>query len=202
MSIQELEYSAGMMSQSSWFIEFKKLMQLLGAGIDPEQIKTECIQNNLFGAPNEYRAKRMYGYLINRTEQLDEEMTQLFLNGDLSTQKHINLIAIVRGDRLFFEFLYEVYRDKVILGQLTLEENDVNIFFHHKENQSEVIEQWTESTKRKVKNSYLNCMTDAGLLRTEKRVRLITAPILDSRVAALLERSGDHALLAAVTGVI
>ena len=199
--IQELPYSAGLMSQSCWFVEFKKIVQLIAAGRTEDEIKSECLENNLLGAVKEYRAKRMYGYLINRSKMLDEELIRLFMEGDLGTQKLINLIAILRGDRLFFEFVYEVYREKAILGQPELEDQDVNVFFRNKGNQSELVENWNDSTKKHLKSSYLTCMADAGLLRVEKKVRSITTPIVDSRLAAYLERSGDHALLVAISGV-
>ena len=199
--IQDLPYSAGLMSQSCWFIEFKRLIQLIAEGKSDDEIRHECLDNNLFGYAKEYRAKRVYGYLTNRAKILDESLIHLFIEGDLATQKLINLIAILRGDRLFFEFVYEVYREKAILGQMELEDQDVNVFFRNKGNQSDVVENWNDSTKRKLKNCYLNFMADTGLFRTENKVRTITTPIVDNRLAAYLERSGDHALLVAISGV-
>ena len=199
--IPELPYSAGLMSQSCWFIEFKKIVQLIAAGKTEDEIKSECLENNLIGAVKEYRARRMYRYLINRAKMLDEALVRLFMDGELGTQKLINLVAILRGDRLFFEFVYEVYREKAMMGQPELEDQDVNVFFRHKEIQSDLVEHWNDSTKKHLKSSYLTCMADAGLLRIVKKVRSITPPIVEDRLAAYLERSGDHALLAAISGV-
>lgn len=199
--IPELPYSAGLMSQSCWFVEFKRIVQLIAVGKSEEEIKSECLENNLLGAVKEYRARRMYGYLINRAKMLDDGFVGLFIDSDLGTQKLINLVAILRGDRLFFEFVYEVYREKAILGQMELEEKDINVFFRNKENQSELVESWIDSTKKKLKNVYLSCMADANLIRVEKKVRTITTPIVDSQLAACLERDGDHALLVAISGV-
>ena len=199
--IAELPYSAGLMSQSCWFVEFKKIVQLIAAGKSEEEIKAECLENNLLGAVKEYRAKRMYGYLINRAAMLDDYLVRIFMDGDLSTQKIINLIAILRGDRLFFEFLYEVYREKAILGQHGIEDKDVNIFFRNKGNQSEVVDSWNESTRKHLKSNYFTCMADAGLIRVEGRSRIITTPIIDNRVESNLEYGGEHALLVAISGV-
>lgn len=199
--IQELPYSAGLMSQSCWFIEFKKLIRLIAAGKTEAEIKSECLENNLFGAKREYRAKRMYGYLTNRAKMLDEELVRIFMEGDLGTQKLINLIAILRGDRLFFEFVYEVYREKTLLGQTELSDADVNLFFRSKENQSELVESWSDSTKKHLKSNYFACMADAGLIWMDKKNRRITPPIVDDRLASCLERGGDYSLLAAIKGV-
>ena len=176
-------------------------VQLIAAGRTEDEIKKECLENNLLGAAKEYRAKRRYAYLWNRTRMLDEELITIFMDGDLATQKIINLIAILRGDRLFFEFVYEVYREKAILGQPVLEDADVNVFFTSKGNQSELVDKWNDSTKKHLKSNYLNFMADANLLHIEKRVRYITTPILDSRLANYLDRCGEHSLLAAISGV-
>ena len=199
--VQELEYSAGLMSQCFWFIEMKKMIQLKAAGKTDEEIKQECLENNLLGAVKEYRAKRMFGYLWNRINLLDEELIRLFLEGYIITQKLVNLIGILRGDKLFFEFVYEVYREKAILGQLKIEDVDTNLFFRNKENQSPVIENWNESTKKKLKNFYLCSLADAGLLKVEKKDREITLPIVDKQLATHLITCGDKALLIAITGV-
>lgn len=200
--IQELPYSAGLMSQSCWFIEFKKIIQLIASGKSEDEIKTECLENNLLGAVKEYRAKRVYGYLIARSKMLDAEGVKLFMDSDLATQKLINLVAILRGDRLFFEFVYEVYREKVILGQPELEDRDFSIFFRNKGEQSELVESWNDSTKRHLKSNYVTCMTDANLLHTEGRKRLITKPIVDNSLIWYLKDSRDEAILTAISGVV
>ena len=201
LSVQELPYSAGLISQSCWFIEFKRIVQLIAAGKSNEEIKKECLENNLLGAAKEYRAKRMYGYLSNRAKLLDKYLIDLFINGDLSTQKIINLITIILGDRLFFEFVYEVYREKAILGQNEISDDDIRVFFTNKGQQSDDIEKWSEGTKKHLKSNYINCLTDAGLIKPEGKKRTIAVPIIDDSLAAYLEQKGNHALLVALTGV-
>ncbi len=80
----------------------------------------------------------------------------------MSTQKNINLICVLKTDRLFFEFLYEVYREKVILGIDTIENIDMRIFFNQKEMQSEEVAQWVDITKKRLSNIYTNYMIDAN----------------------------------------
>lgn len=129
--IQET-YSAGLISQSFWFVEMKKVIKLIDDGKSEEEIKKMCIDENLFGAAKEYRAKRIYGYIWNRAKRLDKTLIDLFCTSDLTTQKVINLIAILKSDRLFFEFMFDVYREKNILGIPIIEDADVNIFFRNK----------------------------------------------------------------------
>lgn len=101
-----MKYSAGLVSQFFWFVEIKKIIKLIYDGMTEDEIKKLCIDENLFGAMKEYRAKRIYGYIWNRTKQFDKAMIELFCTSDIATQKIINLIAILRSDRLFFEFMF------------------------------------------------------------------------------------------------
>ena len=83
-----------------------------------------------------------------------------------------------------------------------LEDKDFNIFFRAKEQQSELVESWNDSTKRHLKSNYATCMTDANLLSADGRKRLITKPIIDNSLIWYLNDSGDQAILSAITGVI
>lgn len=169
--------------------------------MDEDEIKKLCIDENLFGVMKEYRAKRIYGYIWNRAKRLDKTLIDLFCTSDLATQKVINLIAILKTDRLFFEFMFEVYREKNILGIPVIEDADVNIFFKNKEIQSEDIATWTDGTKRRLRSIYFNYLTDANLLTVVEKKKTITPPILDIALERYLETCGDGAIIKAITGV-
>ena len=194
-------YSAGLMSQSFWFHEFKKAVQLMKDGLSFDEIKKKCVEENLFGAAKEYRALRMAGYIVNRLKVMDDTMVDLFLTSDLATQKLINLITILKQDLLFFEFIYEVYREKVILGSETLDDMDVKSFFTKKEAQSDLILGWKESTKNHLRSSYTGFMADANLLSVVDREKRITPPVLDIALERYLIATGDDTMVRALTGV-
>lgn len=194
-------YSSGLVSQSFWFIEMKKIIKLVSEDKNEQEIRKICIEENLFGAAKEYRAKRIYGYLWKRVEKLDETMIELFLNSDLQTQKLINLIAVLKVDRLFFEFIFEVYREKSILGVPKIEDADINIFFNNKEIQSEDIAKWTDVTKKRLRSAYLNFMVDANLLTIIGKEKAITPPIMDIALERYLEATGNGSVAKAIMGV-
>ena len=193
-------YSAGLMSQSFWFIEFKKIIKLIHEGKTEDEIKMLCLEENLFGAAKEYRAKRMYGYIMNRVKVMDKQMIDLFVTSDLTTQKLINLICILKLDRLFCEFIYEVYREKVILGLPTIDGSDVNIFFNKKMVQSEDVTTWKSSTLGHLRANYLNYLTDANLITVIDKRKTITPPILDVALERYLLANGDEMIAKAITG--
>lgn len=197
----EQKYSAGLVSQSFWFVEFKKVIKLLNEGKTEKEIKKLCINDNFFGAINENRAKRMYGYIWNRVKRLDDTMIHLFETSDLTTQKLINLIAILLGDRLFFEFIFEVYREKMIIGTDELSDFDLNIFFKNKEVQSDDVATWIDRTKKRLGSAYFNFMIDANLITVVDKKKMITPPVLDITLERYLEVSGNETLVKAIKGV-
>ena len=196
-----LDYTAGIMSHSSWFIEFKKIVKLRQDGLDYEEIKKKCVEENLFGAINERSIRRTTSQLLKRLKSMDDRLVTLFCESDLATQKLINLITVLRNDRLFFEFVYEVYREKVLIGTGYLEEIDLNVFFSQKEIQSEDVAGWTDTTKKKLKCAYVNFMADANLLVVEGKEKKITPPLLDYALEKYLIYNGEVLMVKALTGV-
>ena len=201
MDIRAINYSAGIMSESSWFLEFKKMVQLKNDGVSEDDIKDMCLNQNLFGMLTANRVKRTYGYLARRVRTMDDSLVSIFCSSDLATQKLINFITVVRGDRLLFEFLNEVYREKHILGFDELSISDVNTFFREKSIESEALAGWKDTTFVKVRGCFFNFMTDSNLLRKEKKTYYITPPILDIALERYLEANGETHIIKAITGV-
>lgn len=189
------------MSQSFWFIEFKKVLPMVMEGKAQDEIKKYCIEQNIFGAVNANRSRR-----VNQTTLptgrwlLMKRNLKLFQDSDLSTQKIINLIAIMRTDRLLSEFVYEVYRTRKILGFSEITAADIKQFFRDKELQEPLIEGWIDSTKKRLSGCYFNFLTEAGLLTTDGKRHIITPPLLDISLERYLEVKGETAMIKALTG--
>lgn len=194
------KYSSGLVAESFWFIEFKDYLKLKRDNLTDDEIKYKIIQNNLFGAPNENRARRVYGYIKRRTDSLDENAIELFFNSDLSTQRLFNLVCILRNSRIFFEFINEVYREKVILGIETLETSDIRIFFNNKVIQSEEISEWKEPTKKRIQGSFITILTESKLLIKRGNKKHINPPIVDILFEKYLEANGETDIIKAMTG--
>ena len=203
------KYSAGLMSQSFWFVEFRQYLRLKKENISDDEIKRRITEENLFGAPNECRAHRIGNYLSARVSRLSHEEVMLFFACDITSQKLMNLICIMRQDRLLFEFINEVYREKVMLGAETLDLSDGRAFFTEKEKQDDTVAGWQDKTKRRLISTYLNFMTDAGLLSMSERMpgngksgtRKVTIPLPDEALQHHLETTGETTILKAIMGV-
>lgn len=195
-------YTSGLISQSFWFNEFKKLNELKNMGKTTDEIRKICIDENYIGAHNEYRSKRITGYLIKRIALMSDELIEIFINADIKTQKIINLITILHSDRLFFEFVYEVYREKLILGIQEITISDATSFFIKKETQVNELTQWKDITVKKLGNIYINFLTESGLVCVNQNTnkRIVERPILDYSLKIYLQNNNESALLKAISG--
>ena len=144
--MKEKDYSASAVKLAFWFPEFRKEIGLLADGKTQEEIKRLCLDENVFGASTAARAKSIYLAVTARIHELDESVYPVFESVDLATQKLVNLTAIMAHDRLFFEFMYEVFKEKILIGAGELSDSDYRIFFRNKQLQNEKVATWTDQT--------------------------------------------------------
>lgn len=196
------EYSAGMVKLSFWFAEFRKVIELLNSGNTPSKIKQMNVQENIFLAPTQARAIQIGNTVLARVKGLHPSFYPVFAQSDIFNQKLIALIAVMQTDSLFFDFVYEVYREKLMLGIDELADSDIGIFFKNKQLQSEKVTKWTDYTLKRLGTCYKTMLMEAGLI--DKGVggaRKIVRPILDKALAELLKAIDMEITLRALTGV-
>ena len=195
------EYSAGMVKLSFWFAEFRKVIELLSSGKTLPEIKQMNVQENIFSAPTQARAIQIFNTVSTRVKGLDSSFYAVFAKSDISTQKFIALIAVMQTDSLFFDFVYEVYREKLILGIDELADSDVGIFFKNKQLQSEKVAKWTDYTLKRLGTCYKTMLMESGLIDQGTVTRKILKPILDKDLEECLKVNGMETTLRALTGV-
>lgn len=194
-------YSAGAVKLSFWFPEFRKVVQLLAAGSSFNEIRRESQEENIFGAPTQRRADQICRTVLTRVQALDSSFYPVFLGGDLATQKLFALTAVMACDTLFFDFVYEVIREKLIIGSLELEPKDVRVFFRDKQAQDDRLAQWTDQTCQRLGTCYRTMLYEAGLTDKAKETRKIFKPILETELRQWLEEHDMGLIVKAWTGV-
>ena len=137
--VKRNKYSAGAVKFSFWFLEFRKEVQMLSSGKTFNDIKKLNEEENIFGASTPARAKMIYSTVTARIKSLDESFYTLFLESDVSTQKLFALAGTLAQDTLFFDFVYEVLREKLIIGSNTITDADFSIYFKNKQEQHALI---------------------------------------------------------------
>ena len=197
----EKESSAGAVKFSFWFMEFKKVVRLLTEGKSYQEIKEVVENENLFAAATPARARQIYSTVTARIKSLDDSFYPIFLKGDLSTQKLFALTAALTHDRLFFDFVYEVIREKIIIGSNEYADRDIRIFFQNKQLQDEKVAKWTDETLNRLGRSYKTMLYEAGVTDKANGTRKILRPILDREMEQWLMAHHMELILKALTGV-
>lgn len=195
------EYSAGAVKFSFWFMEFKTVVKLLAIGKSLEEIKIMNQNENLFGAPTTLRANQIYSTVSARVRALGDSFYSVFVDGDLATQKLINLTATMAQDTLFFDFVYEVVREKMIIGSNEFTDSDISIFFKNKQIQDKKVEKWTNATIARLGRSYKTMLFESGITDKGKTTRKIYKPILDPEWKQWLEDNDMKPIAKALMGI-
>ena len=195
-----MKYSAGMMSVPYLFAETRKTAQLFVDGISSEDAKCAVLQRNLYQMQSAYRAERYFNAIFRRLRALPECLLLEIAQGDVAQAKLLLVIAIMRTDLLFFEFMREVFRLALNMGSSVFETKDINLFFDQKAIQSDIVAGWNETTIRHLKQSFIRVLLESGLIDSIKEPRRIIHGYLSGPVLNQLKDAGLTAYLACVLG--
>ena len=193
-------YSAGAVKHAFWFMEFRKVVTLRNERKTWEEIKKASEEENLFGAPTPARAKQIWNTVSARTKALDDSFYPIFMNSDLASQKLYALVAVMANDTLFAEFVYEIIREKMIIGINEYSPSDIRLFFKHKQEQCEKAAGWTDQTLERLGHSYRNFLYEAGVTDNGRGIRKILKPILDPEMESWLKEQHMDYYLKALKG--
>ena len=183
------EYSAGIVSKGFWFLEFKKYLELLKIGNNENEIRKMQDEENIFSAPSKDYGKRIISEINKRIKVLPKEIKELFFESDTGTQKVINLLSIMRTDKLFFEYVYNSYRNELLLGTKEYNPGIVMKFLKEKAEQNEEVAKFSETTLKRMQGTYGNYLKEAGLLEEKNKEILYGKVYLDYELEKLLREN-------------
>ena len=194
-----MEYNASATKHLFWFVETRETARLLGSH-SMDEVRQIVIDENLYQQKSESRLKNEFGCIRKRLESLPEELRQMMVTSDINTGKLIAFIGCMASDRLLFDLIYEVYRQKLYLGETNISDADLNIFFKDKKDQNEKVAAITEGSIKKLKQVYSKYMFEAGLLTGKTAEKKVTKPYIDPELKLALQRNAMDKYLAALTG--
>jgi len=195
-----MNYSAGIVSHAFWLSETRKTAELLVAGEDLKQIRFLAQTENIYQVKNETRALRIANAIVQRLESLPKVLMEQIAKSDIGTAKLLILISFMKTDLLFFEFMHEVYRPAILMGEYIITDRAINAFFDEKKGQSETVAKWIDTTINRLERCYIGILREAGLLKIETDVRKIIIPLVDYNLRKQMEDNELTTYLNAVTG--
>ena len=194
------EYSAGIVSHAFWYDEFRQYIQLLNDGLTPAEIRVEVLQKNIFLASTPSRAKRMIGGLERRVAAINQDVLDIFLHLDIANQKVVDMISVMKTNKLIGEFMYEAYRSELILGDSVIEEHEYTAFFNKKQSESAEVAAWTDQTIHRIKGIIHTFLLDSGLVVERDGKDYLKRVQLNRQLRQLLINSGQQVIVDSITG--
>jgi len=195
--LERSEYSCTLTGASFLFFELKQVLHLKEQGLQDSEIRAQTRAENLFGYKVKSSIRRSLPSVLRRIDALDDTLRHMVMENSLEMGKIINLYAIMKTDRLFFEFMNEVIRDKFERTDYHFERKDVNVFITAKTEQDETVAAWTEKTVNRLKQAYVKVLFDAGIVRDRKTGEL-SRILMDEELRRHLVSIGDVAYVKAM----
>ncbi|MFA6856052.1 MAG: DUF1819 family protein, partial [Treponema sp.] len=155
---------------------------------------------NLYQVRAEDRTKRIAGIIFRRLAVLSPELREELITADSAAAKIIVLVSIMKTDLLFAEFMQQVFRKAVQLGENELSAGEIKNFFDIKIAQSEVVSKFSDRTIAKLKQTYTRLLIDAGLIESAQH-KTILPVFVDYHIQNMFKNAGLLPYLSAVTGV-
>ena len=195
-----MQYNSNLLRDSLWLNETRKTAELILEGLSKEEIMDLSLNENIFGQNSERRKRDIVQTMYKRLNDFPEEILEYFLRVDVTSAKIFVLISILRNDRLFFEFMYEVFRGHILVGNYILRGRDFDIFFNNKATQNEKVDSWSESNIYRLSSRYRTILNEAGVIDNSGDDKQIIVPFVDLRLKNMLIEKGFGPFVYVITG--
>ncbi|GAA5818043.1 MAG: putative protein [Methanobrevibacter sp. CfCl-M3] len=195
-----MKYSSGLVWKPFLFLESKKTAHYILERNNRKKIVEIAIKKNIYQVKTDNRSKTIANICVTRLNSLPKIIVKDILSKDVKTSKILVLISIMKTDKLFFEFMYEVFRNKVIIGEKFIDKKDLNIFFDNKMIQSDIVASWAESTIQHLKKDYIRVLKNADIVQPEDDKNKIVIPLIDYNVECDIKNNNLSSYLNAITG--
>ena len=179
----------------------KKIAKLMLDGLDYDEIYDKCFNENYVEIESAERRREVTNVLYNRLSSLDGFLLKEFYNGDVATSKFILVYAIAKTDTLFFDFLFEKYRDALMNPERNyLSIDDFDRFFEAKSQTDLIVAKWGKFTLECLTKGYRNILVESGLGRRERKNIIAEKMMIHPAVEEHIELRGDKDCLKAMLG--
>lgn len=166
-------YQGGLTAEQFLFSEIRIVSKLYLNGMGTEEIVQRAKEENLFQYPTEREIGRMARACCKRIEVLgDPELVSALACAPAQVAKQINLYAVMRHNRIVWDFMVHVIGEKFLHQDMSFCRKDLNLFFTELQAQNDAIAQWSDSTVNKIKGVLTRMLVETEYLDTVRAVEL------------------------------
>ena len=114
---KELPYTSSIKDMPLMFSEMKRTALLLSEGKTADEIIQLSMEKNIYQIEKSKRRRDVPLRMLKRLSAIRNPLVDVIARGCDSDARLIAFLALMKADRLVFEYMYEVYADKFYTGQ-------------------------------------------------------------------------------------
>lgn len=191
------EYNGSLTREQFLFYEIRITAQMMVEGLSKDEIVQRIIAENLFQFPTERMIASIAGTCLKRLKALGSEALIEHLASDpVKIGKQINLYAMMKQNRLVWDFMTTVIGEKYRTQAFEFSKKDVNVFFLQLQEQNDKVAAWSENTISRIKQILVRILVECDYLDSNGAPELNSVSICPELEEALRAK-GDFAALPA-----
>ena len=158
-------YSGSLTAEQFLFYEIRIASKFYIQGISVDNAASKIREDNLFQYPTERQISRMTKACYRRLDALNNQiLIQELSSAPVEIAKQINLYAIMRYNRLVWDFMIQVIGEKFRTQDFTFERKDLNTFFSRLQAQDDSVAGWSDNTISKIKSVLVRFLVETEYL--------------------------------------
>ena len=174
-------YNGSLTREQFLFYETRTVAKLLTEGLTDEEIILKVFDENLFQYPTERMLKNIASVCLKRLHAMeDRDLVKVVANSPVEVSKQVCLYAIMKQNRVMWEFMITVIGEKYRQMDFSFSDRDINVFFMRLQEQDELVAEWRESTIKKMKSVIKRILIENDYLDSGKAQQL--NPVLINNV--------------------
>lgn len=163
------KYNGGLTREQFLFYEIRIAVKFYLDGKTVAEASALIRQDNLFQYPTERLVSSMTRTCYRRLDALGNRMlVQELADAPIEIAKQINLYAMMRYNRLVWEFMTTVIGEKFRNQDFSFSRRDLNTFFTRLQEQNDSVASWSEQTINKIKSVLVKSLVETGYLDSFK----------------------------------
>ncbi|WP_409970100.1 DUF1819 family protein [Bengtsoniella intestinalis] len=192
-----LVYTSSIKDMPLLFSEMRRTAILLQEGHSKEQILTMSAEQNIYQLNRERRRRELPLRIFNRLNGISSSLLPTLAWGDEQEGKLVALLTLLKADRLFFEYINEVFLDCYQAGKEDVSDHLFVYFIESKAQESDKVAAWGTCNLVSIRNAYKNILCEVGLAKKTNEGMAIQKPFVDSDFRNLLQEE-DAAYVRAI----
>ena len=181
------KYTSNIKSMPFLFLEMKRTALLLCDGKSKEEILALSINENVYQLDKEQRRRELPSKMLTRLFSINDDLVKVVALGNDDEAKLVSFFAMMKTDRLLFEYMYEVVADKFSIGQLEIVDRDFEEFIDRKIQNNDTVASWKTDNLKQIRTAIKKTLLDAGLAKKSDKGLEILPPLVDKEFCKLFD---------------